>query len=327
MTGFEYPDSPLQVDQEFQPPPAVRARPREVGRRSRPSRPRTWTTTRDHFVVDSFAESYGDPQPVQATVKRKLGDVTMKLPRQRRPHPDACRPRTSPAASATTRTTRVYYHRVRGVRLGHRARATRVEVWFTAGGEESEHFTYKAVAESDNPVLLLSDEDWSGVQPNPAPLAGPQYLDDYKDAARRSLGIGYDVYDVDAQGPPRAGQPRRARPLLPRRLVHGRRLRAARARTPRAARASTKLAVDTQNRVRDFINEGGKLFYTGQNAGRVFAEGYDVQPVPGRGGARTARTPTRPASRCRTTSCSTGSGANTLRRRRRHGPGRRRVFR
>ena len=45
-----------------------------------------------------------------------------------------------------------------------------------------------------------------------------------------------------------------------------------------------KLAVDTQNRVRDFINEGGKLFFTGQNAGRVFAEDYDLQPVPGRGG-------------------------------------------
>ena len=39
-----------------------------------------------------------------------------------------------------------------------------------------------------------------------------------------------------------------------------------------------KLAVDTQNRVRDFINEGGKLFFTGQNAGRVFAEGYIYNP-------------------------------------------------
>ena len=30
--------------------------------------------------------------------------------------------------------------------------------------------------------------------------------------------------------------------------------------------------------MRDFINEGGKLFYTGQNAGRVFAEGYTYNP-------------------------------------------------
>ena len=40
----------------------------------------------------------------------------------------------------------------------------------------------------------------------------------------------------------------------------------------------TKRAVDTQNAVRDFINDGGKLFYTGKNAGRVFAEGYAYNP-------------------------------------------------
>ena len=39
-----------------------------------------------------------------------------------------------------------------------------------------------------------------------------------------------------------------------------------------------RLAVDIQNRVRDFLNEGGKLFYTGQNAGREFAEGYTYNP-------------------------------------------------
>ena len=40
----------------------------------------------------------------------------------------------------------------------------------------------------------------------------------------------------------------------------------------------TKRAVETQNAVRDFINDGGKLFYTGTNAGRVFAEGYAYNP-------------------------------------------------
>jgi hypothetical protein len=30
--------------------------------------------------------------------------------------------------------------------------------------------------------------------------------------------------------------------------------------------------------VRDFINDGGKLFFTGKNAGRVFAEGYEYNP-------------------------------------------------
>ena len=40
----------------------------------------------------------------------------------------------------------------------------------------------------------------------------------------------------------------------------------------------TKRAVETQNNVRDFINDGGKLFFTGNNAGRVFAEGYAYNP-------------------------------------------------
>ena len=30
--------------------------------------------------------------------------------------------------------------------------------------------------------------------------------------------------------------------------------------------------------MRDFLNDGGKLFYTGKNAGRVFAEGYTYNP-------------------------------------------------
>ena len=30
--------------------------------------------------------------------------------------------------------------------------------------------------------------------------------------------------------------------------------------------------------MRDFLNDGGKLFFTGKNAGRVFAEGYTYNP-------------------------------------------------
>jgi hypothetical protein len=39
------------------------------------------------------------------------------------------------------------------------------------------------------------------------------------------------------------------------------------------------LAIDTQNAVRDFLNDGGKLFYTGKNAGRQFGENaYTYNP-------------------------------------------------
>ncbi len=149
--------------------------------------------------MDSFSESYGDPQQVQATVQRKLGDVTMKF------RVNGGRTLRVPTKEFTGgeryyKNDAVYYHRVRGFVSGTNP-GDSVEVWFTAGGKESEHFTYKAVTESANPVLLLSDEDWSGKQPNAAPLAGPQYLETYK-ALLDSLGIGYDVYDV-VQGPSR----------------------------------------------------------------------------------------------------------------------------
>ena len=69
--------------------------------------------------------------------------------------------------------------------------------------------------------------------------------------------------------------------------------------------------------MRDYLNEGGKLFYAGKHAGQQYAEGYEFRnfgfPQPnedqhGRwcdavpaGGRRTA------ASRTTTTSCSTTS--------------------
>ena len=122
--------------------------------------------TADDFTVDTFAESYGDPQPVGAVVKRKLGAVDDAASRS-----TAAPTQVVPdhgvraAASATTRTPGVYYHRVRGFVSGTKP-GDSVEVWFTAGGKESAHFTYtRGRRVRPSPVLLLANEDWSGVQP------------------------------------------------------------------------------------------------------------------------------------------------------------------
>ena len=177
----------------------------------------------------------------------------------------------------------VYYHRVRGFVSGT-SPGDSVEVWFTAGGRASAHFTYAAVNESTKPVLILANEDYSGVQPNLAPLtAGPVYLDSYR-AALDAAGVAYDVYDVDAHG---------RRPPDPLGILsHYSHVVWYTGddyvpREPDAPGGSgvTRGAIDTQNAVRDFLNDGGKLFFTGKNAGRAFGENsYDVQPVPGRGG-------------------------------------------
>jgi hypothetical protein len=66
-----------------------------------------------------------------------------------------------------------------------------------SGGETSDSFTYTAAVESDNEVLIMSAEDYTGASPNPS--AGPHYLSFYEEALTAN-GIGYDVYDVDASG-------------------------------------------------------------------------------------------------------------------------------
>jgi murein tripeptide amidase MpaA len=273
VTGFEYPDSPQHVQEEFlRHLPFVLDLAKSAAHPAEPVS-HLGNTARD-FVVDRFAESYGDPQGVGASVKRSLGTVEMRY-----------KVAGGKTQIVPTREYRggqrhyteegVYYHRVRGFVVGT-APGDSVEVWFTAGGKESAHFTYQAVSESTKPVLLLVDEDWSGKQPNAAPLAGPQYDAVYK-AALDAAGVQYDVYDIDAHG---------------RRLPHELGILSHYShvvwetgddyvpREPDAPGGSgmTKLAVDTQNAVRDFINDGGRVFYTGRNAGRAFAEGYSYNP-------------------------------------------------
>lgn len=232
------------------------------------------------IVVERFPVSYGDPQPVQATLQRKLGPAELRFTVNGGPVRSV--PTTEWAGGERYfKNDAVYYHRVRGVISGTTV-GDSVEAWFVAGGVTSERFTYKAQVESDKPVLLLANEDWSGVQPNTRPLAGPKYLDQYK-RLLQAAGVRYDVYDVDAQNrkaPDELGV-----------LAHYSHVVWYTGddyvtREPDAVGGSgiSKVAVDTQNRVRDFLNEGGKLFYTGQNAGRTFAEGYSYNPFQEREG-------------------------------------------
>ncbi len=272
---FEFADSEPQIEQEFQRHLDFAL---DLARSADdPTEPDSHLGNRAaDFVVDEFPLSYGDPQIVQATLKRKLGPAELRF-----------RVNGGPVLKVPTeewqggeryyKNDQVYYHRVRGVISGTQP-GDRVEAWFTAGGKESGHFSYSrsSATKADAPVLLLANEDWSGVQPNPTPLSGPQYLETYKgllDAA----GIQYDVYDVD--------EAVRTAPHHLGILSHYSHVVWYTGddfvpRSPTAGPGSgiAKVAVDTQNRVRDFLNEGGKLFFTGQSAGQVFAEGYEYNP-------------------------------------------------
>jgi hypothetical protein len=227
------------------------------------------------FEVKSFSVSYGDPQPVEADVKRSLGAVRVHWSIN-----------GGPTHSAAAREYRggeryggpgdVYYHRVRGQVRGTRP-GDRVRVWVEAGGERSGAFTYAARSESGAPVLILAAEDYSGVAPNAAPGPGPAYLRSYQDALR-AAGLRADVYDVDAEG--------RSAPDPLGVLGHYRAVlwytgddEFVRDPGMGAGTGTSKLADDEILAVRDYLNDGGKLLYTGENAAFAQLTGFAYNPA------------------------------------------------
>ena len=66
-----------------------------------------------------------------------------------------------------------------------------------AAGETSDSFTYEAVSDSGNRVLVVAAEDYTGA--SPVQTGGPNYVNYYLDALQAN-GVRADVYDVDARG-------------------------------------------------------------------------------------------------------------------------------
>jgi hypothetical protein len=161
----------------------------------------------------------------------------------------------------------VYYHYLRG-EIGGLAVGDSVEYWFTGGGETSEHVTFDVVEDADADVLILAQEDRNGVSNTPAYASSttPNYLSSYEDALTAN-GVSYDVYDVDAMG-------RRAADHLGV-LSHydaviwykGNDFVTREAGW--SAGNSSRLANDLMLEARAYLNEGGKLLYTGQWSGAV----------------------------------------------------------
>ena len=141
----------------------------------------------------TFDYSYGDPQPVAVLAKRSLGDVTVHY--RINGGDDQTAPTTEWDGGERFGPADVYYRQMRGVVTGTEPGDT-VEVWFEGGGERSDSFTYEAVSESGNRVLVVAAEDYTGASPGQTP--GPHYLDYYLDSLAAN-GVAADVYDVDAR--------------------------------------------------------------------------------------------------------------------------------
>ena len=214
----------------------------------------------------TFAVSYGDPQEVRVLAKRALGAVTLKY----RINGGAIQSGPTEEWDGGERyggQTDVYYRIMRGSVTGTSPGDT-VEVWFEGGGAQSPSFTYSAAVESDNDVLILSAEDYSGQSPGPPYATEPLYLSYFEDALAAN-GIGYDVYDVDARG-------RSAATALGV-LSHydavvwytGEDIIT---REPGwAGGNASRLAMDSLLHVRAYLNEGGKALWAGKYAGYQYS--------------------------------------------------------
>ncbi len=281
---FEFPDNEVLIQAEFLKnlPFAL-----DIARTAQePAEPSSHLTGRQAapIVVDRFGRSYGSPQPVEANVQRRLGEVTVTY-------------RVNGGAARTVKATEwpggerygdtgdVYYHRMRA-EIPEGRQGDRVEVTFAAGGVQSAPFSYEVASVSGAPVLVVAAEDYSGANPDYARTDGPSYLDAYT-AALREIDLAYDVYDVDANdrlAPSQLGVLSHYKAVI---WYSG-------DDVAPLTKGSTNGNVDRQAlemmlAVRGYLNEGGKLLYTGKNAGRPYLDGLsyaaegDLPCNPGNG--------------------------------------------
>jgi hypothetical protein len=219
-----------------------------------------------------FAVSYGDPQEVRVLAKRSLGRVRLRYQVNGGPVRTK-RAREWDGGERYGPGTDRYYHVVKG-RVTGTDTGDSVKVWFTGGGQTSDSFTYTVDSNSDRRVLILSAEDYTGASPAKPGVTSPQYLSYYEDALAAN-GIPFDVYDVDAHG---RSAPDNLGVLSHYDAVIWYTGDDVVTREPGWGPGNaSRLAMQELLEVRDFINEGGRALYTGQNAGQQYTPALGTQ--------------------------------------------------
>lgn len=230
----------------------------------------TGLTTPD-LVAHTFGVSHGKNQPVAVEARRSLKALHLEY------SVNGGRTR-----SVETKEWRggekfgdendIYYGEFRGTVTGTKP-GDKVEVWFSArkgsARISSEHFTYKVADDIGGKVLVLSAEDVTGASPAQG-VTEAKYSAAYTKALT-AAGYTSDVYDVDKNG--------RTAPDPLGVLSHYKAVvwetgddvitRA----VGQPGGTAAKLSLDVELAVRSYLNEGGKLLYTGKYAG--LASGAD----------------------------------------------------
>ena len=283
-SGFNFPDDEDLIQSEFEKNIPFALSVAESA--SDPDDPESVVDrTAEDFRVDTFDVSYGDPQEVAVTAKRALKNTRMRYIINGGP----------------TQVTRVtewaggerygdenddYYAELRGVVRGADS-GDDVRVWFTGvkpgeGPVTSEDFTYTLQSETGNDVLVIANEDYTGVDPDyPPSVTAPKY-DETHLQALEDAGYSADVWDVDAQGVPHdlgvlghydavlwyLGDNRLT--ADPEDLL---------TQTPLGNLPDMAVAERQQHltmAVRDYLNAGGKLIHAGESAQHQGLEGFST---------------------------------------------------
>jgi murein tripeptide amidase MpaA len=272
--GFVFPDDEALIQAEFELnlPFALDVAKSALD----PSKPVSHLgNTTQPFYVEKFDYSYGDPQLVEVDAARWAGEVKLKY-RINGGHTHSASTEEWDGGERYGNSRQIYYRRLRGEVHGTRP-GDRVTVWFEGGGQVSESFTYTAEVESRNPVLVIAAEDYSGASTFPPGYPagpGPHYLSYYASALAAN-GIGYDIYDVDAHN---RKAPDHLGVLSHYKAVVWYTGNDAVTREPGWGPGNaSKLANDEILNVRAFLNEGGRLLYTGKLAGHQYTLAHGNQ--------------------------------------------------
>jgi hypothetical protein len=233
------------------------------------------------FEVDRFAVSYGASQPVATLARRSMTDKALRY----RINGGAVRTasvREWQGGERYGRDGNRYYAEYRGT-VREADPGDRVEAWFTArkGGRQvaSEHFTYRVRDRNRAEVLVISNEDYKGVNPTyPPTVTRPKYDRVYLDALR-AAGVRAQVWDVTAEGVPHdLGVLRHFDAVVwymgDNRLTQDPEDEAT--ESPGGPLADASVAEREHYlhlAVRDYLNEGGKLLQTAETAGYYGNEG------------------------------------------------------
>ncbi|MFB4266790.1 M14 family zinc carboxypeptidase [Nonomuraea sp. GTA35] len=272
--GFTFPDDERLIQEEFlMNVPLAVATAKSVHTPDRPVS--VIGRTVPDFRPDSFSVSYGDPQPVAVIARRSLGAKALRY----RINGGPTQTRSVSEWKGGERygdENDLYFAEYRGTVSGARP-GDRVEVWFTgfkpgAGTVSSSRFTYTLAKDSGAKVLVLANEDYTGLNPDyPASVTAPKYTATYQQALK-AAGYGSETWDVDAQGVPHhLGVLSHFKGLVwelgDNRLSMDQQDVVTVTPLGDLPDADVKRSQqDLTISVRDYLNEGGKLLYTGETA-------------------------------------------------------------